>query len=344
MIGFPKPLTVTIVSGPSGYRVGSPVTVQVRATARRACRVQRAVASLVAELWSGEAKEVSMPLYGGVSTASLQDIKHRLTLMSKDLEMVGPLASRGTMARDVALSGPALGPSCAGFLTYRVEVQLLMDDGRTVKAGEPVHLVSPRSLYAHLEGVTRASGSSRRSGTTAVPKQTSALSGRTTKKTLQQVDEFKQKMEEDDPAARPFDACALDLDLPSPYVRPGWVLEGTLRVRPLRPVLIKQLYVALRHKKIGRGWADHDGFNYLIRVPPSPITEDRVAKVVLAKDLRLTEPVDLRFAVSMPLNAVPTLVTDRCSSRWCVAGFARQPGIPVIVDHVVREVNVYTGE
>lgn len=345
-MGRANQLILDVTTDCSVYRVGSPIMVRVQAVARRSCQIQGGAVGLVAELWSGQAKEVSRFLYGGVSTASLQNIIERPTLARSELAMTGPLSSGASMTEEALLPGPALGPSCEGFLSFRVVVDVVLADGRIVRAGVPVHMVSPRSLYAQLEGVTRGSGSwgaVEAAFGVGGPRRTSGVTGRTTKGSLQRMEELRQAPEK--PEAGPFQGCAMELLIPRASARPGEVVPGTLRVRPLRPVLVKQLHVALRHKKIGRGWSDHSGFNYTVKVPPSPILqEDSCPKVVLAKQLQLTEPLDFPFTVQVPVDGPPTLLTSRCSSRWCVIGYLRQRGLGIPADHVIQEINVYTGE
>ncbi|MGI8777309.1 MAG: hypothetical protein ACR2LJ_07950 [Acidimicrobiales bacterium] len=109
-------------------------------------------------------------------------------------------------------------------------------------------------------------------------------------------------------------------------------------------MLLRHVAVALQHRMIGSGRSDHAGFSYVLKVPRSPITVDGFPPVVLASDLRLTDPVDLAFTLQVPPAAVPTLLTNRCSSRLCVIAFARQPGSARDADHVLQEINVCTGE
>jgi len=344
-VGVADPLSLSLTTDCPAYRVGSPLTVRVQAVARGSCQIQRGDVALVADLWTGEATEAGQHVYGGVSTPTLQTTTGRLTLARAELGMTGPVPAGGSFLQDTVLAGQSLGPSCEGLLSYRVELEVLLADGRTLRAGVPVHVLSPQSLYAHVEGVTRGSGSwsaSQAAFGIGGPRQENPLTGRSTKRTLQRAEAF---LGAEKPEAGPFQACALEFQIPRASARPGQVVVGTLRVQPLRPVRIKQVHVALRHKKIGRGWSDHTGFNYVVKVPPSPILQDDASpKVVLARKLQLVQPVDLAFTVQVPPAAVPTLLTDRCSSRWYVIGYARQPGMSIAADHVLQEINVYTGE
>ncbi|MDQ6875032.1 MAG: hypothetical protein M3042_08245 [Actinomycetota bacterium] len=140
---------------------------------------------------------------------------------------------------------------------------------------------------------------------------------------------------------RAFRRCDLELLIRAAHARPGDTLVGTLLIRPHRPLRTHRVVVYLRCAVAGVVAADHS-----IAGGSRTGRWWRVAALTVAKRVDLSGPAEFPFAVRLPPNACPTLVTPDCSVRWFlraevhhrIAGTLRFTS-----DVYDREINVHTG-
>jgi hypothetical protein len=116
--------------------------------------------------------------------------------------------------------------------------------------------------------------------------------------------------------------CELELVLPALRARPGETLAGTLRVLPRQPVQVRAISVFL-------------------------IQRQSVAKRLhffgsqdLAGDAEITEPSEYHFALQIPANSCPTLITPYLWVRWYVNAAVRYGRLRA--DRRGSEINIYT--
>jgi hypothetical protein len=117
--------------------------------------------------------------------------------------------------------------------------------------------------------------------------------------------------------------CDLQLVVPVLHARPGETLSGVLRVLPREPVRARRVFAYPLRRASASNFLPK-----LVRYEP------------LATDVELTEPREFPFAVRLPDQACPTLITPHLSVRWYVHGGLRYGLIEE--DTYDREVNVYT--
>jgi hypothetical protein len=137
--------------------------------------------------------------------------------------------------------------------------------------------------------------------------------------------------------------CELELQLPVLHGRPGDTLRGVLRVQPRRPVRIRRVLVFLLRVEAstGRGAVRYAVYR---RNNQSTLRDWMDARsVTVAKRVRLSAPGEFPFAVRIPGEVCPTLITPYLSVHWYVRarvsyGLRRRP------DMLDRELNIYLGD
>lgn len=140
---------------------------------------------------------------------------------------------------------------------------------------------------------------------------------------------------------RAFGACDLELALPAAHARPGDTLAGRLLIRPHRPLRAHRVVVYLRCAVFGVVAADHS-----IAGGGRTGRWWRVDSLTVAKRLDLAGPREIPFAVRVPANACPTLVTTDCSVRWYLRAEVHHHMAGTLrfsSDLYDREINVHTG-
>jgi hypothetical protein len=116
--------------------------------------------------------------------------------------------------------------------------------------------------------------------------------------------------------------CELELILPALRARPGETLAGTLRVLPRQPVQARSVSL------------------FLIQRQSVPSRLHFFGSPGLARDVEITELSEYHFAVQIPANSCPTLITPYLWVRWYVHAAVRYGRLRA--DKRDREINVYT--
>ncbi len=135
-------------------------------------------------------------------------------------------------------------------------------------------------------------------------------------------------------------ACELDFDLAGPFAgRPGGVLHGRLLVRPKQPFVARRVLVFPRRVTSGVGTS---AVNIWRHTDPALSRHRRRRSVTLAEQAELAGPRAFPFAVRLPTDACPTLVTPDCSVLWCLRAEVHhgRPSSNVLE----RQLNIYNGQ
>lgn len=116
--------------------------------------------------------------------------------------------------------------------------------------------------------------------------------------------------------------CEIELDLPALRARPGETLRGTLRVLPRQPVHARSVSL------------------FLLQRQSVPKRLHFFGSQGLARDVEITGPSEYHFAVQIPANSCPTLITPYLWVRWYVHAGVRYGRLRA--DRYDCEINVYT--
>jgi hypothetical protein len=304
----PIRLAITPVAKVSA--VGEPIMVRVTAAGRRDVAIRTASAGMIARIWyrdssTGRANVIVVP------SAPKMPPPASVTGPTFDLDLPATLPAGGAVEREAVVPNWARAPSGArGVLKveYWLQAQTVLGDGARVHGWCPIRLESRRSLNQGVEG--------------------SPLAYR-----HHEVETWPVRYQGN---------WDLALHLPVLYARPGQTLRGVLRVGPhqasrARRILVSLQMIEARARPPMPSVMSDAEYGHDIE---SPVTRaKRLKTVTLATRSMLTQSREFPFAIQVPGNACPTILTRYLAIRWYLRGWVHDGSKWQVND---SEINVYT--
>jgi hypothetical protein len=286
----------------------------VTAAPRRDISVRAASARLVARIWYRRREVTGVYVVGGPATRPTPP-PVTVTGAATSLSLPATLPAGTPLEREAVLQNWAVTPSGQrGVLRvdYRLQAELVLGDGRSVRSEAPIRLDSLRSLNQDIEGAPLA------------------------------YREHDWEFWRHDPVRYRGD-CHLALRLDALHARPGQTLRGELRVSPHQPVRAHRVLVSLQLVEALAGQAMPSAVSaaeYGRDVESPAVRATRLKPVTLAARITLTGPRDFPFTIRLPGDACPTIRTRYLAFRWYLRGWVQDESLQWQVCDA--EINVFT--
>ena len=294
-----QPIRLTIAPAAKVYAAGDSITLRVAVVARKNVSIRSAQAGMTARIWYRTPERTRTHSFVAPPAPPPLPPPATVSGVSTNLSFPAALQAGSTLAREAVVQNWARtasgGLGRVPRIEYRLWARIVLGDGRTVSRGVPVRLVSRRALNQQVEGGPPA---------------------------------FRELKVEYWRHHRVYYGgdCDLRLRLPESHARPGETLSGVLHVGPHRPVDARRVVVSLHRMTVLAGSAmpstmSNADYRGEVRSPKAGVA--RVKAVPLAGGASLTEPRDFPFAIQLPRDACPTILTRYLAVRWYLRGWVQ---------------------